>query len=139
MKNKYICHTTITKEILDTINVGDLVKINDWKKPMRVRAVSDNYFVMTQNIFGSIFYSVCEKIAWNGIKHNNMIGGMFHCGTDNWLFGSPLTLEYENLYAFDNEEANREYLQEFEEGKCELSHRSSVPIHSLYVKKEDKR
>lgn len=89
MKKEYVHYTDITREILDTIKVGDLVKINDWTKPLRVKAVSENYFVMVSNLFGKPMYSVCSKLPWKGVRHNAMTGGMFHCGADNWIFGSP--------------------------------------------------
>ena len=50
------------------------------------------------------------------------------------IIGSPLTCEYENLYKFENEEANMKYLKQFEDGECELSFRRGVPIYDLYVK-----
>lgn len=134
MAKEYIHYTDVTREILDTIKVGDLVKVNDWKKPMRVKAVSENYFVMTQKQFGDTYYSVCSKIPWDGVRHNSMIGGMFHCSSDDWIFGTPLCIEYENVYQFKNEEVNQKYLQEFEDGKCHLSERRGVAIYDLYVK-----
>ena len=134
MKKEYVHYTDITREILDTIKVGDLVKINDWTKPLRVKAVSENYFVMVSNLFGKPMYSVCSKLPWKGVRHNAMTGGMFHCGADTWIFGSPLSLQYENLYRFENEEANQAYLQEFENGEAEISERNGVPIYDLYVK-----
>lgn len=134
MKKEYTHYTDITKEILDTIKVGDLVKVNCWAKPMRVKAVSENYFVMTKNQFGDIYYSVCSKLPWSGIRHNDMVGGMFHCSTDDWVFGSPLTFDYEDLYKFENEEANQAYLQDFENGECQLSERRGIAIYDLYVK-----
>lgn len=87
MKNGYEQHTTITKELLDGIKVGDLIKVNDWKKPLRVKGVSDNYFVMATKQFGDTIYSVCEKKPWGGIRYNAMVGGMFHVGRDSWTFG----------------------------------------------------
>ena len=134
MKKEYVHYTNITREILDTIKVGDLVKINYWTKPLRVKAVSENYFVMVGNLFGKPLYSVCSKLPWGGIRHNAMVGGMFHCGTDNWIFGSPLSFEYKNLYRFENEKANNAYLQEFENGEAVISERNGVPIYDLYVK-----
>ena len=135
MKNNYVHYDNITKEILDTIKVGDFIKVNDWKKPMTVKAVSDNYFVMTQNLFGKIYYSVVSKLPWDGIRYNNMVGGKFHCSTDDYVFGSPLSAEYENFYKFENEEANQKYLQSFENNECSLSQRNAIPINDLYVKK----
>ena len=121
---------TIDKSILDTkIQVGKLVKINDWKKPLRVVGVSENYFVMKQNMFGKVLYSVCEKKPWGGIRHNSMIGGMFHCGTDNMVFGF---IDFD--YKFDNEQEIKRYLNAFESEEIELSHRKAVPIYDLYVK-----
>ena len=134
MKKEYTHYTNVTREILNTIKVGDLIKINDWTKPLRVKAVSENYFVMASNLFGKPIYSVCSKLSWDGIRHNAMICGMFHCGTDNWIFGSPLSSQYEKLYYFENEEANQAYLNEFENGETEISERNGVPIYDLYVK-----
>lgn len=134
MSKQYTHYTNVTREILDTIKVGDLIRVNDWKRPMRVKAVSENYFVMTQKMFGETYYSVCSKLPWDGIRYNAMRGGMFHCSTDNWIFGSTLCSKYENLYEFENEEANQKYLQEFECGKTELSQRRAIPIYDLYVK-----
>lgn len=48
MKTEYKHYTEITKEILDSIKAGMLVKINDWKRPMKVVGVSENYFCMIQ-------------------------------------------------------------------------------------------
>lgn len=134
MSKQYTHYTNVTKEILDAIKVGDLIKINNWKRPMRVKAVSENYFVMTQKVCGATCYSVCEKLPWGGIRYNSMVGGMFHCGTDNWVFGCPISIFYNNLYEFENEESNQAYLQEFERGVSELSTRSAVAIYDLYVK-----
>ena len=135
MKKNYTHYDNVTREILNTIKVGDLIRVNDWKRPMRVKAVSENYFVMTQKQFGNTYYSVCSKLPWGGIRYNHMIGGMFHCGPDNWVFGSPVSADYENLYEFENEEANQEYLQEFESGESEISERRGIAIYNLYIKK----
>ena len=134
MSKEYIHYENVTREILDTIKVGDLIKVNDWKKPMRVKAVSENYFVMTQKQFGNTYYSVCSKLPWEGVRHNYMIGGMFHCGPDNWVFGSPTSIDYDDLYEFENEEGNQKYLQEFESGESEISERRGLAIYDLYVK-----
>lgn len=134
MNNNYTHYNNVTREILDTIKVGDLIKVNDWDTPMEVKAVSENYFVMTEDKDNEKYYSVCSKLPWDGIRYNSMVGGMFHCGTDNWVFGSSLQSEYENVYYFENEECNKKYLEEFERGESELSFRTSVAIYDLYVK-----
>ena len=126
----YIIPETITKQFLDSIQTGNLVKINDWKRPMRVKGVSSNYLVMYQNVCGKDSYSVMEKIPC-GFRHNEMSPGMFHCGTDHWLFG------YSGLddYSFSNCESTKEYLQSFEDGESKLSVRTSVPIRYIAVKR----
>ena len=134
MNNGYTHYNNVTREILDTIKVGDLIKVNDWDTPMEVKSVSENYFVMTEDKDNGKYYSVCSKLPWDGIRYNSMVGGMFHCGTDNWVFGSSLQSEYENVYYFENEECNKKYLEEFEQGECELSFRTSIAIYDLYVK-----
>ena len=121
MSTQYKHYTNVTKEILDTVKAGDLIKINDWKKPMRVKAVSENFLVMTQKNFRNTYYSVCSKLPQNGTIYNNMRGSMFHCGPDDWIFGSPLCAKYDNLY-------------EFEKGQVHISERSGIAIYDLYVK-----
>lgn len=37
----YVRYPNVTREILDTVCVGDLIKINEWKVPLRVKAVSE--------------------------------------------------------------------------------------------------
>lgn len=135
MKSQYIHYTNITREILDTIKIGDFIKVNNWKRPMKVKAVSKNYFVMTQNLFGKHYYSVCSKLPWDGVRHNSMVGGMFHCSKDNWIFGCPLIFDYPELYYFENDESNQKYLQTFENGESELSERKGIAIYDLYIKK----
>lgn len=48
--SEYRHYDNITKEILDSIKAGNLIRINDWKRGMRVVGVSDNYFVMIQKV-----------------------------------------------------------------------------------------
>ena len=127
------------KEALQTVKIGDLIKINDWQRPMKVKCVSANYFVMTQKQFGKIYYSVVSKKPWDGVRHNSMIGGMCHCGTDNWVFGSPLTSECEKLYEFNDELYSKLYLEDFEKGECELSCRTSIAIFNVSIKQTEEK
>lgn len=138
MENRYETYTKITKELLDSISVGDLVKVNDWNKPLRVKGVSKDYFVMATKEFGKTIYSVCEKKPWEGIRYNAMIGGKFHVGTDGWLFGSPVWNG--KGYDFDNELMTKKYLETFELPKTDkeysfLSSRSAIPILQLFIKR----
>lgn len=125
----YQVHEQVTKKVLDGIRVDDLIKVNDWKKPMRVRGVSENYAVMTESQFGKLYYSVIEKKPWDGVRYNAMRGGLFHCGKDDWIFGST------NFdYKFDDPTAIEKYLQEFEGGETHLSERNAIPIMRIEIK-----
>lgn len=131
----YTHYTEITKDILDRIVVGDLVRVNDWKRPLRVKGVSENYFVMEREVFGKPLYSVCEKKLWDGIRYNAMRRGMFHVGTDDAVFGTSLEIMFPRIYHFEDEAATKAYLEAFERGDHELSVRTSVPIYDLHIKR----
>lgn len=134
MKNSYMQYVDkeITREILDSVKIGDYVKCNDWKRAMRVVGVSENYFVMAKKAFGRWIYSVCEKTPFKGIRHNSLIGGYFSIGTDNYSFGAPM----KNAYEFDNEEFISEYLKAFKEKDCELSVRRSCALTSIAIRSD---
>lgn len=129
--SNYIEYTEVTKEVLDSLQIGDLVKVNDWKKPMRIKGVSENYAVMVQKQFKDTYYSVIEKKPRSAGNHNAMCQGCFHCGKDDWIFGDP-----EFRYNFDDAEAVASYLQTFEADIAHLSERNAIPILTLQVKKE---
>lgn len=137
MTSSYEHHKEITKEILDSVQVGDLVKCNDWKKPLRVKGVSENYFVMARKAFGETLYSICEKNPWGGTRYNAMCGGMFHIGTDNMIFGW-FGWNEGRAYDFDDSEAVGRYLQALESGEIEVSVRRAVPLYEIAIKKERK-
>ena len=130
MKN-YMQYIKIDKEVLDTLQVGDLVKINDWGKPMRVKGVTKNYVALSMKQFKDTIYSIVSKIPWGklGMRHNAMTGGCFHCGRDNWIFGAP-----DFNYNFDDAEAVQKYLESFETGETEISERAGVPIRKIAIK-----
>lgn len=123
----------ITKDVLDSIKVGDLVEINDWGRWFEVKAVSENYFVVvTADKTDNKEYSVISKVPFAG-KYKDLIDGAFYCGPDYYIFGHPLCAEYDHLYDFDNAEANDAYLKTFEEGKAEISMRQRVSIWYLNI------
>lgn len=128
MPRKYDIYNEITKEVLDRVRVGDLVKCNDWNAPYRVKGVSENYFVMTRKIFGKQWYSICEKKPWPGVKHNAMRGGMFHIGPDNMIFGAPYG------YDFDDARVMEKYLEDLESGKIAISERNGCPVTCIAIK-----
>lgn len=141
---EYYSGEEVTKELLDGIKAGDLIKINDWKKPLRVKGCIDNYFVMATKQFGKDLYSVCEKKRWEYGQHNRMTPDMFHVSRDAWLFGwmgwKDFDFRDNYKYDFDNPEWCEAYLTSFEfapEGKeiSKLSERSGIPIEEIYIKR----
>ena len=139
-----IKYTDITKELLDSIKVGDLVAIQNWDDMLEVRAVSDNYFVMADTSPDKQgWYSICEK-KLSPYTHNAVRKGLFHCGTDFWIFGyinpdddfSDDPNGEENPYTFTNQKFNASYMASLESGETQLSARTSVPIYELYLKRK---
>ncbi len=133
MSNKYRHYKNITREMLDEVKDGDLITVNNWATPMTVMAVSKNYFVMTCEENGERYYSVCSKLPWDGVRHNNMVGGMFHCGPDDRTFGSELWFEDPDIYSFKNPETAAKYLQKFENGEYHISERQGIAIYDLII------
>lgn len=134
MKKNYEIFHEITKELLDRVKVGDLVKFNDWVIPYRVKGVSENYFVAARKMFGKTYYSICEKKPWPGIRYNAMRGGMFHIGPDDMIFGWcgwPWGHEYD----FDNAEATAGYLKALEDGEMSISIRRGCPVFTMAIKR----
>lgn len=139
MKSKnqgYVCYSAneINKSVLDSIEVGDLVKVNDWIKPMRVKFVAENGFAMTQKNFRDTYYSIFPKKTYEE-EVNPEERGMYRCGADNWICGSDLCNDYEKLYEFENPEASAAYFRAFGDGETDLSMRTSIAVFKLYIKK----
>lgn len=123
----------ITKEILDQIQIGNLIKINNWKQPLRVKGISENYFVMAQDLHDiekPLEYSIFSKIPFKGLSWNGKVDGDYFCGPDFWLFG-----DIDFNYKFDNSESIQKYLNKFETGESEISMRNSVVVYSIQIKK----
>lgn len=122
----------ITKELLNSFKVGDLVKVNTWRKPMRIVATSENFFIMICRHFDTYMYSICEKNK-RGHSYNLLYKpnrgyseDEFVCGKDNYVFGK---------FDYDNEEDCKEALKELESGEMEVSTRSGLGISLLRVKR----
>lgn len=134
----------VTKELLDSIKLGDLIKVNDWTKPLRVKGTSENYFVMATKQFGKTLYSVCEKKRRQEGQHNRMTPNMFHVSRDAWVFGwmgwKDFNLNDNYSYQLDNPEWVEAYLKSFEyvpEGQelSRLSERVGIPIEEIWIKR----
>jgi hypothetical protein len=132
MKRAYETYSgnEITRELLDSIKRGNLVKCNGWGRPFRVHAASKNYFVMKQWIFGHEEYSVCEKLPASYTR-NNFTAGSFRIGPDDWVCGSPCG------YNWPTEAEALEYLNQLESGKTKLSERrGTVDLVTISIKRE---
>ena len=127
MKSQYEVYkeNKITKDLLDSIKVGDFVKCNNWTKPLIVKAVSENYFVMVRNHFGQALYSICEKKP-SSFSRNYFTAGSFRIGTDNWIFGI-----YDYLIKEDCERA----VKDLEQGETELSVRRTIDLEFIQIKR----
>ncbi len=124
MGKEYITIVRPTKEDLDKIKVGDLVKCNDWVKPLTVRVVSDNFFIMSRNHFGKPLYSICEKTP-STFSRNCIAESYPTIGTDFWVFGKFDYLDQEDI---------NQCITELESGKTELSVRNSCALKIIHYK-----
>lgn len=122
----YVIYTDITKELLDSLKTGDRVLLNEDKKSFKIIGTSKNYFLMTQNNFGKIYYSVCKKILCTR-NYNNMQAGKFSVGADNYIWGRPTG------YKFDDPKWIEEYLNDFESEKIKLTRRA-IALNSISIK-----
>ena len=128
----------ITKELLDKINSGDSVKVNNWNEPLTVKGVSENYIVMAVGDK----YSIIEKKPFPH-TYNACEKGYFTASMDDSLFGfmdKEFDLSDPNMkqYRFDDLNWMSEYLEALENGRendgINISKRNGVAIKSLQVK-----
>ena len=113
--------SAITNKLLDSVRRGDLIKCNDWKSPLRVKASTENFFVMARPCFGKVLYSVCEK--------RPSPNGKFWIGPDDRIFGSI------HGYEWKTEKDALKYLDEFERGEHKLSGRRSSELVQISIKR----
>ena len=124
MKKQYTHYHYPNKAILDTIKVGDLILCNEWKKPLRVQIVSENFFIMTQNLFGQCCYSIFDKRPSN-FSRNSIREKFPTIGMDNYIFGKFDYFKPEDLKAA---------IKELESGEMELSVRRSCALINIAIK-----
>ena len=114
----------ITKESLDTVTIGDYFKYNDDKRGMKVRAVSENYFIIATSAFGQALYSICHKNPIN-YDYNHMKKGFPVMSPDDCWGKYNYTDRYECEQA----------LIDLENGDMSYSRRG-VALTKAFVKKQ---
>lgn len=128
-KYQEFCNDEITLDFLNSVMIGDKIKINDWKKPLTVKGVSENYVIMNRRHKGDDYiYSIIEKKRSSYRRNGREWNDMFICGPDDIVFGS------EYGYAFDNKKDTDSYLNDLENCDMEVSYRNRVAIESISVK-----
>lgn len=134
----YEVYENVSREILDSVKVGDKIKCNLAKKPSTVVGVSENYFVMIQKNFGLTYYSVCEKKRVD-FGRRNFEKDQFRIGPDFWIFGflsKDFSFDDNEQYRWNDENWIKEYLQSFEEGISQLSERKSIGVGRIEIKRK---
>lgn len=121
----------ITKELLNTIKVGDFIKVNTWKRPLKVIAVSDNFFIMWKPHFNSWMYSICEKNK-RGYAHNMIYRP--HCGFDDDEFVCGHDDHY-CKYDYSDPEECKKALDDLENGEIEVTTRHGLGIWHLEIRR----
>lgn len=121
----------LNREFFDGIEVGDYVKINDWRRGMRVYGVSENYILAaTKSFNGQWAYSIIKKVFRAG-QFTNASKNSFICGPDDRVFG----FRHQHAYEFDNEDFVQKYLKGLEEQRIGLSH-MAVPIREVRLRRK---
>lgn len=124
----------ITKELLNTIKVGDCIKVNTWKRPLKVIAVSENFFIMWKPHFKTWMYSICEKNK-RGYEHNliyrprnGFMADEFVCGHD----------DHYCKYDYSDVDECQKALVDLENGDIEVTTRYGWGIWHLEIKRGGK-
>lgn len=134
----YKTYNEISTELLDSLKVGDMVKFDSEKTSYKIKGVSKNYIVMTQNLFGKIYYCIVPK---KPMKYGHNVCYLPDCGFHNgsfvhapdaWIFGCDI--DDDNLYEFNNENSTNLYLQQLEDEETQISIRRAKEFNSISVK-----
>jgi hypothetical protein len=112
-----VVYTYLNTSDYDVIEVGDLIRVNDWKVSYKVNAVSKNFFCAIRSQFGDNWYTVIDK-------RKNC------CGPSNLIFDRYCSKEEPNklLEMFEKGYGN---------GGCDVSQRLGLEDIKLYVKRKE--
>lgn len=122
----------ITKDVIDSLGVGDIFKINCWDIEMTVKGISANYIIASNGERYTIISKTkgTAKMNYNGRDYSNK----YYCAADDWIFGHPDKIDYPDIYIFNTKESVDVYLNSLEKGETRMSVRNREPINILYVK-----
>lgn len=109
--------------ILSCIEIGDLIRINDWDTYYTVCGISDNYILAHHEVEYTIILRWPTTFSYNGIP-----AGSYVCAPDFWIFG------YHGGYRFCDPAWVKEYMQSLEGGETEMSVRNRAQIARIEVK-----
>jgi hypothetical protein len=131
MSRKYIAIDPEKKDELASIQVGDFVRINDWKRGMKVTHRTERYLLLMGNDFGENVYSVIELLP-STFSYNDRKKGKLTAGPDYWLFGWNGWVDEQGNVDYNDPAKREAYLRTFETGETEFSRR----VNSIQVKKK---
>lgn len=121
----------LNREVLDSLKIGNKILFDDSKFTMRVYGVSENYVLTGRCSFdGNFIYSIIRKEMWAG-QYGAMNKNTFIHGPDNKVHGYL----HPHAYELDNPDFVRDYLDDLERGRIEMSAKSSRSFYKLSVKR----
>lgn len=129
--SEYFEKPNITKELLDTIKVGDKVRINNWRAYFDVVAVSKNYFIMTRPVKDTFLYSICEKNK-RGYEHNLCYQPKCGFSSDEFVCGAD---DHWCKYDYSKKNELKLAIKELEEGELKVSTKRGLGIKKIYIKR----
>ena len=118
------------KAVLDKVRIGDNLKSNCWDEIMSVRGVSEHFIVARDD--DSELYTVIWK-ELNQSMYNGVPRNCYVCGPDAYVFGTPLQMEYPEIYKFKHMVGTAKYLMAFENNEAHISMRRWAQIKGIEI------
>ena len=133
MKQEYRTYTEITQKLLDSLKIGDMVRINDWKQSMPVCGVSKHYVVIAARQFGNWRCAVVQKVPWVGYDRD----------TYTWLVGKYVCCTHSlpgTMFDLGDPSEVKKYLKNLESVSLdETAPYGATAINTLRIRKMPKK
>jgi len=110
----------VRRESFKNVEVGDYLRLNHWRKGMKVANRSKNFILLIDRMFDKTVYSVIDICK----------GKRITAGPDNFVF---------SLYNYGDEENQKEALEGFEKGELKVSKRHGMIVEDIFHKKKTKK